>query len=239
MSGETHEESPEETPEVALEESPEQTPEVALDEPPGEVALDEPLDETTIGPHTEKVNIGQPRKGALCGAKTSAGTPCRRSPMKGGLRCVLHGGGSPLARQAAERRLLYGVSLALDRLIETLSEHDHEGPCPACGCSPVARDPVVLRAALGVLDRSGFGPGLRLQHSTDNEDTLREVRVRIVEVSAEQLEKDQASDRAALAERNARHNQELEEQAELDATSEGEHSAADGRNAISLDLETY
>ena len=141
----------------------------SLEEPPDktpEVALDEPLDETTIGPHTERVTLGQPRKDALCGAKTSAGTPCRRSPMKGGLRCILHGGGSPLARQAAERRLLYGVSLALDRLIETLSEHDHEGPCPACGCSPIARDPTVLRAALGVLDRSGFGPGLRLQHST-------------------------------------------------------------------------
>ena len=114
-----------------------------------------------------------------------------------------------------------------------------KGPCPACGCSPVARDPVVLRAALGVLDRSGFGPGLRLQHSTDNEGTLREVRVTIVEPDPKQLEEYAASDRAALAERNAKFNQELEEQAELDATSEGKHSAADGRNAISLDLETY
>ena len=197
------------------------------------------VDETTIGPHSERVTLGQPRKGALCGAKTSAGTPCRRSPMKGGTKCVLHGGGSPLARQAAERRLLYGVSLALDRLIETLSEHDHEGPCPACGCSPVARDPVVLRAALGVLDRSGFGPGLRLQHSTDDQEGIREIRVNIVEPSKEQLERDKENDRAALAERNAKFNQELEEQAELDATSEGEHSAADGRNAVSLDLETY
>ena len=213
------------------EESPEQTPEVALDQTPEE-SLDEPLDETTIGPHTERVTLGQPRKDALCGAKTSAGTPCRRSPMKGGTKCVLHGGGSPLARQAAERRLLYGVSLALDRLIETLSEHDHEGPCPACGCSPVARDPVVLRAALGVLDRSGFGPGLRLQHSTDNEDTLREVRVTIVEPDPKQLEEYAASDRAALVERHAKFNQELEEQAELEATS-------DGKNAVTIDLETY
>ena len=203
--------------------------------------LEEPLDETAIGPHTERVTLGQSRKDALCGAKTSAGTPCRRSPMKGAARCALHGGGSPLARQAAERRLLYGVSLALDRLIETLSEHDHEGPCPACGCSPVARDPVVLRAALGVLDRSGYGPGLRLQHSTtEAPETLREVRVRIVEVSAEQRERDQASDRAALVERNAKFNQELEEQAELDATSDGKPAAdTDGKNAVSIDLETY
>ena len=124
-----------------------------LDESP-----DEPLDETTIGPHTERVNIGQPRKDALCGAKTSAGTPCRRRPIRGGTKCALHGGGSPLARQAAERRLLYGTSLAIDRLIDALSEHDHEGPCALCGCSPLARDPVAIRAAIALLDRSGFCP---------------------------------------------------------------------------------
>ena len=214
-----------------------ETPDKTPDKTPGE-ALDEPLDETTIGPHTERVTLGQPRKDALCGAKTSAGTPCRRSPMKGGTKCVLHGGGSPLARQAAERRLLYGVSLALDRLIETLSEHDHEGPCAACGCSPLARDPVVLRAALGVLDRSGFGPGLRLQHSsTEDDQGIREIRVNIVQPDPKQLEEYAASDRAALAERNARYNQELEEREP--PTTDGEHADTDGKNAVSIDLETY
>ena len=164
---------------------------------------DETSDETAIGPHTERVTLGQPRKDALCGAKTSAGTPCRRSPMKGGARCPLHGGASPLARQAAERRLLYGVSLALDRLLDVLSEHEHEGPCPACGCSPIARDPVVIRAALGLLDRSGFGPNVRLEHTTEEREGIREIRVNIIEPSPEQRAADEDSDREVAAMRRA------------------------------------
>ena len=171
-------------------------------ETPGE-PLEEPLDETAIGPHTERVTLGQSRRDVLCGAKTSAGTPCRRRPIKGGTKCVLHGGGSPLARQAAERRLLYGVSLALDRLIDAVSEHEHEGPCELCGCSPLARDPVVLRAALGVLDRSGFGPGLRLQHSTEDQEGISEIRVNIIEPSPEQRAANEDSDREVAAMRRA------------------------------------
>ena len=172
-----------------------------LIETPGE-PLEEPLDETAIGPHTERVTLGQSRKDALCGAKTSAGTPCRRRPMKGGARCPLHGGGSPLARQAAERRLLYGVSLALDRLIDAVSEHEHEGPCELCGCSPLARDPVVIRAALGVLDRSGYGPNLTLR-TEEEEVRVGEVRVTIVEPSPEQRAADEDSDREVAGARRA------------------------------------
>ena len=172
-----------ETPEAALDE----TPEESLDETP-EDSLGEPLDETSIGPHTERSIIGQPRKDALCGArKLRAGPPCRRSPIRGGTKCALHGGSSPLARQAAERRLLYGVSLAIDRLIDALSEHDHEGPCALCGCSPLARDPVAIRAAIALLDRSGFAPSVRLQHSTEEDASIREVRVNIISPSPEQM----------------------------------------------------
>ena len=120
------------------------------------------------------------REGATCGAKTSAGNACRRSPIRGGTKCCLHGGGSPLARQAAERRLLYGVSHALDRLIDAVSEHEHEGPCEACGCNPSSRDPNTLRAAIALLDRSGFGPGLTLR-TEEEEVRVGEVRVTIVE----------------------------------------------------------
>ena len=232
MRDETPDETPKETHEVAPEESPEVAPEQTPEE-----SLDEPLDETTIGPHTERVTLGQTRReGALCGAETSAGTPCRRSPIKGGTKCVLHGGASPLARQAAERRLLYGVSLALDRLLDVLAEHEHEGPCALCGCSPLARDPVVIRAALGLLDRSGFGPNVRLEHSTEDQQ-IREIRVNIVQPDPKQLEEYAASDRAALAERNARYNQELEEREP--PTTDGEHADTDGKNAVSIDLETY
>ena len=195
---------------------------------PIETPLEEPLDETAIGPHTERVTLGQSRRDVLCGAKTSAGTPCRRRPMKGGTKCVLHGGGSPLARQAAERRLLYGVSLALDRLIDVLSEHDHEGPCELCGVSALTRDPVVIRAALGVLDRSGYGPGLTLR-TEEEEVRVGEVRITIVEPDPEQLAEYEASDRALQAARTAKYNQELEEQ---------EPKPGDDKHRLLIDLET-
>ena len=151
-----------------------------------------------------KGDLGQPRRaGSTCDAKTAAGNPCRRAPIKGGSRCVLHGGASPLARQEAERRLLLGVSLSLDRLLDALSEHDHP-PCELCGCSPLARDPVVLRAAIALLDRSGFGTGIRLQHSNEeDEQGIREIRVRIIEPSPEQRAADEESDREVAAARRA------------------------------------
>ena len=150
-----------------------------------------------------KVTLEQPRRGALlCGAKTSSGTRCRRRPIKGGARCVLHGGGSPIAREAAERKLMYGVSLALDRLLDALSEHEHDGPCALCGCNPSSRDPNTLRAAIALLDRSGFGPGLTLR-TEEEEVRVGEVRVTIVEPDPEQRAADEDSDREVAAMRRA------------------------------------
>ena len=173
-----------------------------------------------------KATLGQRRGDLLCGAATSAGPPCRRRPIKGGARCVLHGGGSPLAREAAERRLMYGVSLALDRLLDALSEHEHDGPCALCGCSPSSRDPNTLRAAIALLDRSGFGPGVTLH--TEEEAHVGEVRITIVDPDPEQLAEYEASDReaaAAAAERNA-YNQDPEPE-----------QPTDGRNALVINLE--
>ena len=194
-----------------LEKMTDESPEAALDDE----SLDEPLDETSIGPHTERVTIGQPRKALLCGAQTSAGSPCRRSPIRGGTKCALHGGGSPLARQAAERRLLYGVSLALDRILDALEEHDHP-PCDHCGCSPSRADPTVLRAAIALLDRSGFAPSVRLQHSTEEDAGIREIRVNIIEPSPEQRAADEDSDREVAAMRRAERQANSVESQDLD-----------------------
>ena len=175
-----------------------------------------------------QLDLQQPRRGALCGAKTAAGGNCKRSPIPGGSRCVLHGGASPLARQEAERRLLLGVSFALDRLLDAVSEHHHAVPCPMCGCNPSRNDPNVLRAAVALLDRSGFGPGVTLSHTNEEHD-IREIRVNIVEPDPSQLAEYEASDRAALAARTAKYNQELEEQ---------EPEPGDDRHTVSIDLET-
>ena len=95
------------------------------------------------------------------------------------------------------------MSLSLDRLLDALEEHDHP-PCDHCGCSPGRADPTVLRAAIALLDRSGFGPGIRLQHSNkEDEQGIREIRVRIVEPSQEQRAADEESDREVAAARRA------------------------------------
>lgn len=42
---------------------------------------------------------------AICGAKTRSGKPCRQTPMLGQRRCRMHGGATPVALRAAERRI--------------------------------------------------------------------------------------------------------------------------------------
>lgn len=41
-----------------------------------------------------------------CNARTRSGGNCRRWPLAGGTRCKLHGGASPRAKAAAQRRLV-------------------------------------------------------------------------------------------------------------------------------------
>lgn len=41
----------------------------------------------------------------ICGAKTKAEKPCGLNPLEGGTRCRKHGGSSPQARKAAEKRI--------------------------------------------------------------------------------------------------------------------------------------
>ena len=117
----------------------------------------------------------------------------------------MHGGSSPIAREAAERRLRFGAGRAIDRLTDALSEHEHDMTCGTCGCNPSSRDPNTIRAAIAVLDRAGFGPGLTLL-TTEHEQRVGEVRITIVEPDAAQLEKYRASDRALRAERRAKYN---------------------------------
>ena len=67
----------------------------------------------------------------------------------------------------------------------------------------------------------------------DQEEAISEIRVRIVQPDPEQLAEYEASDRAALAERNARYDQELEPEPE-----QPERTDTDTRNQVSIDLET-
>lgn len=65
----------------------------------------------------------------LCGAKTRAGTPCRRFPLAGRTRCRLHGGATPRGADSPhfihgryQRHLAKGV--LLERVVEMTSDPD-------------------------------------------------------------------------------------------------------------------
>ena len=95
--------------------------------------------------------------------------------------------GAPLARQAAERRLLYGVSLALDRLIDAVSEHEHEGPCELMRVfTPGTRPRCTSRGSRSARPLRLMVRGSRSAPTEEEEVRVGEVRVTIVEPSAEQ-----------------------------------------------------
>jgi hypothetical protein len=109
--------------------------------------------------------IGQPAREALgdttrrCTATNRAGERCGRAPIVGGFVCVMHGGAVPAVRKSARERLLAMVDPALDALLRFLRTGP---PCEHCGRTDADRDPLVLRAAQLVLDRTGFHPGIDL-----------------------------------------------------------------------------
>ena len=91
----------------------------------------------------------------------STGERCTRHALIGGFVCGFHGGNAPQVKQSRYERLLAMCDPALDALFRVLKSHGP--PCEVCGRSDADRDPVVVRAAQIVLDRTGFGP---TQHLT-------------------------------------------------------------------------
>jgi hypothetical protein len=99
--------------------------------------------------------------GRQCTATSKqTGERCKRAPIVGGFVCEIHGGKIPGVRKAARERLLAMVDPALDALLRVLKTHGP--PCEHCGRSDGDRDPVVVRAAQLVLDRTGFHPTLQV-----------------------------------------------------------------------------
>ena len=97
-----------------------------------------------------------------CTAKNASGNPCKRYAVRGAFVCVFHGGGAPQVKAKAERLLMRGRDIAIDRLLDAIDDgHDHP-PCEHCGCLG-QRDPLVLKMAVAVLDRTGLGPTAKLE----------------------------------------------------------------------------
>lgn len=109
--------------------------------------------------HRARAALGETKRQCTAISKGS-GERCRRPPIVGGFVCDHHGGRAPQTRAAAKRRMWSFVSPALDAVQRVLQTGP---PCPHCGRSDGERDPVVLRAAQLVLDRTGFHPTLGVE----------------------------------------------------------------------------
>lgn len=103
--------------------------------------------------------------GRQCTATSKqSGERCKRAPIVGGFVCSIHGGSIPAVKKSARERLLAMVDPALDALLRALQAGP---PCKHCGRSDSDKDPVVIRAAQMVLDRSGYHPTLAIQQAPE------------------------------------------------------------------------
>lgn len=78
----------------------------------------------------------------------NAGKPCGANPRTGQFVCIKHGGNHPAQIKSAKQRLLELVDPALAALHRVLTGD--------------ADDAVKVRAAVAILDRTGFGPSANL-----------------------------------------------------------------------------
>jgi hypothetical protein len=93
--------------------------------------------------------------------------------MDGSSVCRFHGGGVPMARAAAKKRLLALVPDAIEALQEALDRADWSH---------------VVRASLGILDRAGLGPhqtiGIEAEGDSLRKLTDAELKARTLQVLA-------------------------------------------------------
>ena len=109
-----------------------------------------------------------------CTAKSkTTGKQCKNIPITGGTVCVAHGGSIPAVKAAAQRRMIALIDPALHTLYRALFE-----------CEEWSQK---VRAALGILDRAGMGPGSTLTVDTEKSDlsqlSLAELQARARQVA--------------------------------------------------------
>lgn len=105
-----------------------------------------------LSPHARAVLIGKRQ----CIGTNRNGERCGKTAMIGLFVCAFHGGKSPLSRQAAQEFLNTLREPALEVIYRATR---NAPPCKVCGRSDADRDPTAVRAAFGVLDRTGLGIG--------------------------------------------------------------------------------
>lgn len=104
----------------------------------------------------------QPRR---CTKRSKDGSQCKKAPIRGGTVCHMHGGGAPHVREKANQVLLQARDHAAAVLRDVMEAYQRD-PCEKCGYSLQDPSPAI-RAAIAVLDRTGFGPTASLKLSHD------------------------------------------------------------------------
>lgn len=114
-----------------------------------------------IGPHARSVLLGDRR----CTATNRSGERCGRASSVGAFVCDRHGGKSPRSLEKARERIQELVEPALD----VLHRATRSAPaCEHCGRSDADRDPTAVRAAVAILDRTGFHPTMSVEVAPPN-----------------------------------------------------------------------
>lgn len=80
----------------------------------------------------------------------STGERCKRAAIRGGFVCTSHGGAAPQVKKKARERLAELVDPFITELRRIVMESD-------------ADDSVKLRGIIALLDRTGYGPGAKLE----------------------------------------------------------------------------
>lgn len=91
----------------------------------------------------------------------STGERCKRAAIKGGTVCTSHGGKAPQVQKKARERLAELVDPFIGELRRIVLESD-------------ADDSVKLRGIVALLDRTGYGPGAKIEVGVTKWDALLE-----------------------------------------------------------------
>lgn len=96
-----------------------------------------------------------------CRAHNRTGAQCKRMCSPGFHVCQTHGGSAPQVIAKAKRRIAALSDPAVEVYQRVLESDD--APCALCGRGYVT--PMKLRAAQTIMDRTGLGPTVKLEHS--------------------------------------------------------------------------
>lgn len=117
--------------------------------------------------------LGLSRQRCTSKAKSTGG-PCTRWAILGGFVCPVHGGSTPVVKEAAKNRLMEIADPAIYGLRMVVVDLNAEWE-RAVGLDDAARvahlmslAPSLVRAATAVLDRAGFSPAMKLEVSAPN-----------------------------------------------------------------------